>query len=129
VTLEPSSFTDEKYQLYVRYQQSIHEDTGNTPGGFERFLVTSAIRQEPITYQNTSAPPTYPLPTHYGSYHQMYRVDGELVAIGVIDILPGCVSSVYFMYAPEWNAWSLGKVDLSQISILCNMTPVNQSSP
>ncbi|CEL59620.1 arginine-tRNA-protein transferase [Rhizoctonia solani AG-1 IB] len=110
VTLEPSSFTDEKYQLYVRYQQSIHEDTGNTPGGFERFLVTSAIRQEPITYQNTSAPPTYPLPTHYGSYHQMYRVDGELVAIGVIDILPGCVSSVYFMYAPEWNAWSLGKI-------------------
>ncbi|CAE6397845.1 unnamed protein product [Rhizoctonia solani] len=40
----------------------------------------------------------------------MYRVDGELIAIGVIDILPGCVSSVYFMYSPEWNVWSLGKV-------------------
>ncbi|CAE6523547.1 unnamed protein product [Rhizoctonia solani] len=110
VTLEPSSYTDEKYQLYLKYQESIHEDTGNTPRGFERFLVTSAIRQEPIRYQNTSAQPTYPLPTHYGSYHQMYRVDGELIAIGVIDILPGCVSSVYFMYAPEWNAWSLGKI-------------------
>ncbi|KAF8681174.1 Arginyl-tRNA--protein transferase 1 [Rhizoctonia solani] len=110
VTLEPSSFTEEKYQLYVKYQQSIHEDTGNTPTGFERFLVTSAIHEEPIVYQNASTSTTYPLPTHYGSYHQMYRVDGELIAIGVIDILPGCVSSVYFMYAPEWNAWSLGKI-------------------
>ncbi|CAE6426484.1 unnamed protein product [Rhizoctonia solani] len=110
VTLEPSSYTDEKYQLYLKYQVSIHEDTGNTPNGFERFLVTSAIRQEPIPYRNTSTQPAYPLPTHYGSYHQMYRVDGQLIAIGVIDILPGCVSSVYFMYAPEWNAWSLGKV-------------------
>ncbi|KAG8763041.1 Arginyl-tRNA--protein transferase 1 [Ceratobasidium sp. 423] len=100
----------EKYQLYLKYQESIHEDTGNTPEGFERFLVTSAIRQEPIRYQNASAQPIYPLPTHYGSYHQMYRVNGELIAIGVIDILPGCVSSVYFMYAPEWNAWSLGKI-------------------
>ncbi|KAJ1308718.1 hypothetical protein OPQ81_004409 [Rhizoctonia solani] len=87
VTLEPSSYTDEKYQLYLKYQESIHEDTGNTPGGFKRFLVTSAIGQEPIPYRN-----------------------GQLIAIGVIDILPGCVSSVYFMYAPEWNAWSLGKI-------------------
>ncbi|KAH7343727.1 arginine-tRNA-protein transferase [Rhizoctonia solani] len=110
VTLEPSSYTDEKYQLYLKYQVSIHEDTGNTPNGFERFLVTSAISQEPIPYRNTSTHSAYPLPTHYGSYHQMYRVDGQLIAIGVIDILPGCVSSVYFMYAPEWNAWSLGKV-------------------
>ncbi|QRV87397.1 arginyl-tRNA-protein transferase [Ceratobasidium sp. AG-Ba] len=111
VTLEPSSFTDEKYQLYCQYQQSVHADTGNTPGQFDGFLVESAIRLEPITYKNTSTKPTpYPLPTHYGSYHQMYRVDGQLVAIGVVDILPGCVSSVYFMYAEGWGDWSLGKI-------------------
>lgn len=110
VTLEPSSYTDEKYQLYLQYQKSIHDDTGNTPGGFKRFLVESAIRLEPIKYEDNSARHPYPLPTHYGSYHQMYRVDGVLIAIGVIDILPGCVSSVYFMYAPEWSAWSLGKI-------------------
>ncbi|KAG8722494.1 Arginyl-tRNA--protein transferase 1 [Ceratobasidium sp. 394] len=111
VTLEPSSFTDEKYQLFVQYQESIHDDTGNSPSGFTRFLVESAIRLEPIEYKNPPAEPSpYPLPTHYGSYHQMYRVDGELVAIGVIDILPGCVSSVYFMYAEGWGNWSLGKI-------------------
>lgn len=40
----------------------------------------------------------------------MYRVDGELVAVGVIDILPYCVSSVYFMYDTKWERFSLGKL-------------------
>jgi arginine-tRNA-protein transferase len=116
VTLEPSSYTNEKYQLYLQYQESVHSDTGNTPEGFKRFLVESAIRLEPIVYKDPPAQPSpYPLPTHYGSYHQVYRVDGKLVAIGVVDILPGCVSSVYFMYAEGWGAWSLGKVSEHQI--------------
>jgi len=111
VTLEPSSYTDEKFQLYREYQETIHNDTGNTSHGFRNFLVESTVRQEPIIYKNPPAKASpYPLPTHYGSYHQMYRVDGKLVAIGVIDILPGCVSSVYFMYAEGWAAWSLGKI-------------------
>lgn len=40
----------------------------------------------------------------------MYRLDGELVAVGVLDILPGCVSSVYFMYDAKWEKHSLGKL-------------------
>lgn len=32
-----------------------------------------------------------------GSYHQCYRLDGKLVALGVLDLLPHCVSSVYLM--------------------------------
>lgn len=40
----------------------------------------------------------------------MYRVDGELIAIGVVDILPSCVSSVYFIYSLQWAWASLGKV-------------------
>ncbi|KAG8706630.1 Arginyl-tRNA--protein transferase 1 [Ceratobasidium sp. 395] len=122
VTVEPSSFTDEKYQLYLQYQESVHADTGNTPSGFKRFLVESAIRLEPIIYKNPPAKSSpYPLPTHYGSYHQMYRVDGKLIAIGVIDILPGCVSSVYFMYAEGWGSWSLGK-EASKISAIREVT-------
>ena len=49
----------------------------------------------------------------------MYRLDGELIAVGVLDILPGCVSSVYFMYNAKWEKYSLGKVyspDLPHIS-------------
>ena len=50
------------------------------------------------------------LPADYGAYHQLYRLDGQLIAMGVIDILPNCVSSVYFMYDKEWEKLSLGKV-------------------
>jgi hypothetical protein len=40
----------------------------------------------------------------------MYRLDGKLIAMGVLDILPNCVSSVYFMYDKTWEKHSLGKV-------------------
>lgn len=32
-----------------------------------------------------------------GSYHQCYRLDGQLVAVGVLDLLPHAVSSVYLL--------------------------------
>ena len=36
-----------------------------------------------------------------GSYHQQYRIDGVLIAVGVVDILPHCLSSVYAFYDPD----------------------------
>lgn len=50
----------------------------------------------------------------YGNYHQEYRLDGKLIAVGVLDILPHCVSSVYVLYDPEYNDWELGKVTALQ---------------
>jgi arginine-tRNA-protein transferase len=47
-------------------------------------------------------------PQGYGSFHQQYWMDGKLVAVGVIDVLPRCVSSVYFYYDPELAQLSLG---------------------
>lgn len=61
----------------------------------------------PITYEREA--PAH-LPKNYGSYHQLYRLDGELIAMAVLDILPSCVSSVYFMYNNNWERFSLGKV-------------------
>ena len=40
----------------------------------------------------------------------MYKVDDKLVGISVIDILPSCVSSVYFIWHPDWAWASLGKL-------------------
>lgn len=34
----------------------------------------------------------------YGSYHQLYRIDGKLIAVGVVDILPKCLVSFSFVY-------------------------------
>lgn len=40
----------------------------------------------------------------------VYRIDDELVGISVIDILPLCVSSVYFIWNPDYAWASLGKL-------------------
>lgn len=47
-------------------------------------------------------------PQGYGSFHQQYWLDGRLIAVGVLDVLPHCVSSVYFFYDPEYHFLVLG---------------------
>ncbi|KAG2013767.1 arginine-tRNA-protein transferase 1 [Coprinopsis cinerea AmutBmut pab1-1] len=107
VVLEPSSYTEEKFDLYCKYQRDIHNDKDNTIRGFKRFLVETPLQEEPIPYP--ADPPSH-LPRTYGSYHQLYRVDGRLVALAILDILPNCVSSVYFMYDNLWEHFSMGKL-------------------
>jgi arginine-tRNA-protein transferase len=45
-----------------------------------------------------------------GSFHQCYRLDGRLVAVGVLDLLPQAVSSVYFLYHDSIHSRSPGKL-------------------
>ena len=45
-----------------------------------------------------------------GSYHQCYRYDGRLIAMGVLDLLPHCVSGVYLVYHSDFEKWSFGKL-------------------
>ncbi|KDR83855.1 hypothetical protein GALMADRAFT_236300 [Galerina marginata CBS 339.88] len=117
--LEPASYTPEKFALYKKYQSEIHNDKRNNPTGFKRFLVDSPLQTEAISYP--SPPPSH-LPVNYGSYHQLYKLDGRLIAIGVLDILPNCVSSVYFMYDNTWDRFSLGKLSaLREVSLAREM--------
>jgi len=119
VTLEPSSFTDEKFGLYQSYQRNIHCEEDKLPSSFRGFLVETPLQRETIQYPS---PPPRHLPQEYGSYHQLYRLDGELVAMGVIDVLPNCVSSVYFMYEKKWEKHSLGKLSaLREVSLAKEM--------
>lgn len=66
-------------------------------------------------------------PGGYGSFHEQYWLDNELIAVGVIDILPSCVSSVYFFYDPAYSFLSLGtfrlvsKLSHVDIKFFCNI--------
>jgi len=92
---------NEEFQVYFKYQTKIHNDKPNevTMNGFKRFLCNS-----PLTSTNYSGP----FSKGYGSYHQQYRLNGKLIAVGVIDVLNHCVSSVYFFYDPEYDFLNLG---------------------
>jgi len=87
------------FELYKKYQINIHNDKPDEvkESGYKRFLVDT-----PLQYVRNASPYAY------GSYHQKYYLDDKLIAVGVIDILPKCVSSVYFMYDTDYSSLSLG---------------------
>ncbi|XP_072480577.1 arginyl-tRNA--protein transferase 1 isoform X1 [Notamacropus eugenii] len=109
VRLVPVSFEDPEFKssfhqslsLYAKYQMAIHKDTAAECGEaeFTRFLCSSPLEAE--------TPPNGP-DCGYGSFHQQYWLDGKIIAVGVIDVLPYCVSSVYLYYDPDYSFLSLG---------------------
>ncbi|KAJ2970285.1 hypothetical protein NUW58_g9742 [Xylaria curta] len=105
VTLEPDDFTEEKYAVYENYQRIVHQEAGSeiTRDGFTKFLCNSPLRRKTLKMPNG-------LEKRLGSYHHCYRLDGRLVAIGVLDLLPHAVSAVYFLYHESIHNWSPGKL-------------------
>ncbi|KAI5454117.1 Arginyl-tRNA--protein transferase 1 [Naganishia albida] len=111
VTLVPAAAAMERFELYKRYQEAVHNDKPgkNTISGFNRFLCKNPLGRQRIPYPKPSEVSEY-LPTHYGCFHQLHRINGRLIAFSVLDILPGCVSSVYFVWDPDYAWASLGKL-------------------
>ncbi|KAI1652094.1 arginine-tRNA-protein transferase [Daldinia loculata] len=105
VTLEPDDFTEEKFLVYENYQQIVHQEPPSSISrdGFKRFLCTSPLRRGKYTAPDGRE-------RQVGSFHQCYRLDGKLVAIGVLDLLPDCVSGVYFLYHESIHRFSPGKL-------------------
>ena len=115
----------EEHEIYVRYQTTIHKDSPIECNmkQFQRFLCTSPLM--PFSHMNGTIAGTSLKQSiqdkdldeefvcnlkslDYGSFHQQYRLNGKLIAVGVIDILNKCVSSVYFFYDPDFQFLNLG---------------------
>ncbi|RPA86986.1 hypothetical protein BJ508DRAFT_410576 [Ascobolus immersus RN42] len=113
ITLEPSNFTEEKFLLFRKYQVEIHHEkpSKQTHESFKRFLCESPL---PQTTGKTAAD----YGRKYGSFHQLYRLDGRLIAMAVLDLLPNCVSSVYFLYDTEFHKYSMGKLSACREIVL-----------
>jgi arginyl-tRNA--protein-N-Asp/Glu arginylyltransferase len=43
------------------------------------------------------------LPAFRGGYHMLHRIDGELMAVGVLDLTLEALSSVYLFYDPKFE--------------------------
>nr|POE90575.1 arginyl-trna--protein transferase 1 [Quercus suber] len=101
VTLEVDNFSEEKYQLFDNYQRHVHHESDSdiSRAGFKRFLCSSPL-QARVEAGGKSL----------GSFHQCYRLDGRLIAMGVLDLLPHSVSGVYFLYHSDFEKWSFGKL-------------------
>ena len=123
----PASSTKEKYNLFRQYQARVHgeaEDDISGRKGWERFLVDNPIRDSeqhgPVSLSDRN-----PIP--YGTYHQEYYFEGRIIAVGVLDILPACVSSVYLFYDPDYAHWELGKVSVLREILLVHQLQRKES--
>ncbi|XP_058099649.1 arginyl-tRNA--protein transferase 1-like isoform X2 [Magnolia sinica] len=110
ICLKRSSFDPEEYALYRRYQIRVHNDKPAevTEISYKEFLVDT-----PIVFVPPSGDGTVP-PCGFGSFHQQYVIDGQLVAVGVVDILPRCLSSKYLFWDPDLAFLSLGNYSALQ---------------
>ena len=107
--------TPEKLDVYSRYQQEVHKDPFNK--NFENVYnsawgqtnLTSPPKSIPLPKDlntKTNHPEIYP--TSYGTYNFIHRIDGKIIAVGVWDILPTSLSSVYLYYDPNFSFLDLG---------------------
>lgn len=104
VTLEPADFSLEKYELFHNYQANVHKEKPHqiSRSGFKGFLCDSPLPQTSEVVDGKTK--------LLGSFHQCYRLDGRLIAMGVLDLLPHCVSGVYMLYHSDFEQWQFGKL-------------------
>ncbi|CAG9320876.1 unnamed protein product [Blepharisma stoltei] len=99
--LVDSDFSQESYELYKEYVKAVH---GETPTNLsiehytQTACKTSLIKEEP----------SHEYPYGLGSFHMLHKIDGILVGVSVIDILPSGVSAVYFFYSSKISFLSPG---------------------
>jgi len=89
VTLEPSSFTQEKFDLYCKYQRDIHNDQHNSPGGFKRFLVESPLA---VRCFSACSSAHCLIESGIGGTHSLYHLPGSKPSTPVIWVISPAIS-------------------------------------
>lgn len=95
-----------EHAVYAKYQTKVHGDKAEecSEKQYNRFLVQTPLLCTPFQT---------PLSTSgirgFGSYHMQYWMDEQrLMAVGVVDVLPSGLSSVYLFYDPDFSFLGLG---------------------
>ncbi|KAL4803532.1 arginine-tRNA-protein transferase [Aspergillus unguis] len=101
INIEGDTVSQAKFDLFRKYQTKVHKEDVSKwqTKDFKRFLCSGLKRSEPNAGQR-----------RLGSWHQCYRLDGKLIAVAVLDLMPNGVSSVYTFYDPDHEHWEFGKL-------------------
>ncbi|SGZ46276.1 CIC11C00000001370 [Sungouiella intermedia] len=129
---ELSGFTREKFELYKKYQVKVHNDDPDevSEGQFKSFLCDTPFLDEEIE----GTPEQWRVLNNWihlqpserkkhgrvGPTHECYYLDGKLIAISVLDFLPCGLSSVYFIWDPDYAHLSLGTLLGLREILMCN---------
>lgn len=125
---EPSGFSKEKFELYKKYQVHVHNDDPKdvTESSFKRFLCDTPFPKEEVqggqsldglsveSWKTSNKP-------RIGPTHELYYLDDNLIAISILDFLPSGVSSIYFIWDPDYAHLSLGTLSGLKELQMCDM--------
>ena len=109
--------TPEKIEIYKKYQMVVHKDKeeectmeryNRAWGDSNLISEENSIKLPKDLNQKTKNPEIYP--SKYGTYNFIHKIDNKIIAIGVWDILPTSLSSVYLYYDPAYSFLDLGIV-------------------
>ena len=94
----PAQYSQESHELYNSYNVGRHDKHLASDYHYREHAVDSPIRNQAVDG------------IEYGSFHQLYRLDGKLVAVSLIDIVPKGIVSLYMWYSleKEVSKYSLG---------------------
>lgn len=87
VAISTTRATTEEYDLYCRYLKEWHKGSDDSRDGFDRFLCDTPVNSIKFTYRDMS---------------------NRLLAVGICDICPQSLSSVYFYFDPAHAKRGLG---------------------
>ncbi|ODV60546.1 arginyltransferase ASCRUDRAFT_71034 [Ascoidea rubescens DSM 1968] len=136
------NFTPEKYNLFKKYQIAIHKDKPSSLSekSFTEFLCDSPfninydspfyLQQLDILnnswykFDSNQIPDLktkQPFSKILGLLHECYYYNDTLIAISFIDVLINGISSVYFIYDPDYKKLSFGNISAIKDFLLCDL--------
>ena len=116
VETKPTHFSREAFDLYNDYHVQRHDKPHKSEYSYCEHIVNSPIANQTVNGVD------------YGTFHQLYRLDGKLVAIGVIDVVPKGIVSIYMWYnvSKEISKLSFGVYSaLKEIELVREMSKRN----
>ena len=112
----PTHFSREAFDLYNDYHVHKHDKPWKSEFSYCEHIVNSPLMPQTIDGID------------YGTFHQLYRFDGKLVAIGIIDVVPKGVVSIYMWYdvSKDVSKFSFGVYSaLKEIELVCSYNEKN----
>lgn len=116
VETKPKHFSKEAFDLYNSYHIHRHEKPQKSEFSYCEHVVDSPLAN--VTIDGVK----------YGTFHQLYRLDGKLVAVGIIDVVPKGMVSIYMWYdvSKEIAKYSFGVYSaLKEIEFVQEMSKSN----
>ena len=128
IIIKPAVYNEEAFNLFVKYQSDIHNCKATIDAKRQAFInnlclsplfdVKNHYEADNFFYdldeldKIRSNCVLNEFPIYQGTYHLHHRLEGKLIAVSVVDILPETFYSSYFFYDPNFLEMELGKVSV-----------------